>query len=91
MKSLLSTLLLCGVAAFASAQTSVSDYVPGAVENGVVYFLPKTALQVDIEIEKKTYKPGEFARYGERYLGRSCRRRYGMDHEEDIVEAARCA
>ena len=69
MKSLLSALLLCGAAAFASAQTSVSDYVPGAVEDGVVYFLPKTALQVDIEIEKKTYKPGEFARYGERYLG----------------------
>lgn len=68
MKHLLIALLLSSTATF--AQTSVSEYIPGSgQEEGIVYCLPKTALQIDIHIEKVTYTPGEFSKYCERYLG----------------------
>lgn len=35
---------------------------------GVTYFLPKTALRFSFLIEKKTFTPGEYARYSERYI-----------------------
>ena len=51
-----------------SAQTQLSLYQPGVTQNGAVYFLPKTALQVSVLVEKTTYTPGEFQRYAQRYL-----------------------
>ena len=49
---------------FAAAQ---DIYKPGEGE-GIVYFLPKTALQVNIIATKVTQQPGEFCQYANRYL-----------------------
>ena len=49
--------LVCA-ASVASAQT---------VE-GTSYYLPKTALQLTLLVEKTTYQPGEFAAYAQRYM-----------------------
>jgi hypothetical protein len=51
-----------------SAQTATSTYTPGATTEGIVYFLPKTAIRVAVQIEKTTYTPGDFAQYAERFL-----------------------
>lgn len=51
-----------------TAQTSTSLYQPGVTENGAVYFLPKTAIRVTVQIEKSSYKPGDFCKYADRYL-----------------------
>ena len=51
-----------------SAQPEISVLQPGQSVDGTVYFLPKTTVQLHLLIEKTTYKPGEFARYAERYL-----------------------
>lgn len=49
---------------FAAAQ---DIYKPGEGE-GIVYFLPKTALQVNIIATKVIQQPGEFCQYANRYL-----------------------
>ena len=51
-----------------NAQTSTSSYQPGVNSEGAVYFLPKTAVRIIVQVEKTTYTPGEFAKYSERYL-----------------------
>ena len=51
-----------------SAQPEMTQLQPGQTPDGVVYYLPKTALRVHLLIEKQTYTPGQFARYAERYL-----------------------
>lgn len=51
-----------------SAQTQLSPYQPGVTPEGAVYMLPRTALQLRVLVEKTTYKPGDFARYAQRYL-----------------------
>lgn len=51
-----------------SAQTAISTYQPGVTSEGVVYFLPKTAINITIQVEKATYTPGDFCKYAERYL-----------------------
>lgn len=56
--------LMAAVGAFAE---DVTHYTPGADE-GIVYFLPKTALKVDVIATKVTYTPGEFCQYAGRYL-----------------------
>ena len=53
---------------FLGAQTSTSMYTPGVTAEGIVYFLPKTAIRVAVQIEKATYTPGEFSKYAERFL-----------------------
>ena len=51
-----------------TAQTSISSYQPGVTPEGMVYFLPKTAVRVVVQVEKTTYTPGEFCKYADRYL-----------------------
>ena len=51
-----------------NAQTSTSSYQPGVTPEGMVYFLPKTAVRIVVQIEKTTYTPGEFCKYADRYL-----------------------
>ena len=51
-----------------TAQTQTGAYIPGTAHEGAVYFLPKTAIRVTIQIEKSTYTPGDFAPYAERFL-----------------------
>ena len=53
---------------FSIAQTQLSEYRPGMTQEGLVYFLPKTAIRVSVLVEKTTYQPGDFARYAQRYL-----------------------
>ena len=50
------------------AQTATSSYQPGVNSEGAVYFLPKTAVRIIVQVEKTTYTPGEFCKYADRYL-----------------------
>lgn len=52
----------------ASAQTQISKYQPGVTPEGAIYFLPKTALRIVVQVEKTTYTPGDFCKYAEKYL-----------------------
>ena len=51
-----------------TAQTSISPYQPGVTSEGAIYYLPKTAIRVTVQIEKTSYTPGEFCKYADRYL-----------------------
>lgn len=44
-----------------------NPYMPGEDE-GIVYFLPKTVLEVNVIATKVTYTPGDFCQYANRYL-----------------------
>lgn len=46
----------------------VALYTPGTLTEGVVYYLPKTELEIKIVATQITYTPGEFCQYAERYL-----------------------
>ena len=46
---------------------SQESYVPQAGE-GIVYFLPKTKVAIDIIATKVNYQPGDFSLYASRYL-----------------------
>ena len=64
------SLVLLGVlvfTAYAQAQ-DVSKYTPGIGEQGVVYYLPKTEIKVEVIAEKVTYTPGQLCQYANRYL-----------------------
>ena len=50
------------------SQTVSSFYQPGVTAEGAVYFLPKTAVTVTVQVEKTTYAPGDLCLYAERYL-----------------------
>ncbi|MBR6285478.1 MAG: DUF4831 family protein [Bacteroidaceae bacterium] len=51
-----------------SAQTETSIYKPGVTNDGVTYFLPKTAIKVEVCVQNTEYTPGEFSKYADRYL-----------------------
>lgn len=53
---------------FATAQTEVSNFVPGSTLEGVNYFLPQTALRITVVCEKTLTTPGELNKYAFRYL-----------------------
>lgn len=59
---------LLAVSGAAMAQSEISPYQPGVTPEGAIYFLPKTALRIVVQVEKTTYTPGEFSKYAERYL-----------------------
>ena len=50
------------------SQTVSSIYQPGVTAEGAVYFLPKTAVNITVQVEKSTYTPGDLCLYAERYL-----------------------
>lgn len=52
----------------------------GRTAEGVVYFLPKTAVRFNLLIEKKTYTPGEYAMYADKYLGMT-----GIEQEQQVT------
>ena len=60
--------LLLFLPLLAQAQTASSFYQPGVTTEGAVYFLPKTAVRITIQVEKTTYTPGDFCKYAERFL-----------------------
>lgn len=50
------------------AAQEVSTYTPGAMGEGVVYYLPKTEIELQVTVTKVVYTPGEFCQYADRYL-----------------------
>lgn len=66
MKKIFIALLLL-IALPLAAQTNVSAFLSGTAE-GVTYYLPKTTIEITVEAECITRKPGEFHRYADRYL-----------------------
>ena len=75
--TILAALVAFGITA--SAQTTVTPYTPGVSTEGVAYYLPKTAINIHVTVEKTTYTPGELCQYAERYL-----RINGISNKEDI-------
>ena len=61
------SLALCQLS-FAVAQTQISQYKPGVTTDGAIYFLPKTAIRINVMVEKTTYNPGDLAPYALRYM-----------------------
>ncbi|MGL5938164.1 MAG: DUF4831 family protein [Phocaeicola sp.] len=53
---------------FCGMAQGVTKYNPSTMGDGVVYYLPKSELQLEIVIDKVTYTPGEFCQYANRYL-----------------------
>ncbi|MBR4338629.1 MAG: DUF4831 family protein [Bacteroidaceae bacterium] len=50
------------------AQTIVKNYEPGVSRDGIVYFLPKTAVDITLTAAKISYMPGELCSYADRYM-----------------------
>ena len=61
-------LILLGLLASTVYAQDVSKYTPGLTEEGVVYYLPKTEIKIDVIAEKILYTPGELCQYANRYL-----------------------
>lgn len=55
------------LASVGAAAQDFSQYSPSSSE-GVVYFLPKTVVEVQVIATKVNYTPGEFCQYANRYL-----------------------
>lgn len=71
-------LLLCGMAIQAQP-ISTSLLQAEKMPEGTVYYLPKTAVHFHLLIEKKSYTPGIFSKYAEKYLLRK-----DVGQEEDV-------
>ncbi len=56
------------LASVGSSAQDVSAYTPGLTEEGVVYYLPKTEIVLQVSATHITYTPGEFCQYADRYL-----------------------
>lgn len=46
----------------------VNNYTPRTTEEGIIYYLPKTQLEIKVTATKMTYTPGELCQYANRYL-----------------------
>jgi len=68
MKKQLFMAVLLAFGITSAAQTEVTTYTPGISAEGAVYYLPKTAINVGITVEKTIYTPGELCQYAERYM-----------------------
>ena len=76
--TLLASFIVCVFAAV-SAQTMVTSYTPGISAEGAAYYLPKTAINIHVTVEKTVYTPGELCQYADRYL-----RINGISDKEDV-------
>ena len=68
MKRTLLSLLALASLSLASAQTSVLPYTPGIHQEGITYYLPKTALSITLTAPRTNKRPGDFHQYAARYL-----------------------
>ena len=68
MKKIFALFLASAFSGSIAAQTEVRDYTPGITDNGITYFLPKTALRFTVTAVRRHYTPGEYCLYGERFL-----------------------
>lgn len=82
MKKYILTLPLLFVSIITMAQAVSTPLKPGRTPEGVVYFLPKTVFQLNLLVEKKTYMPGEFCKYAEKFLRLS-----GIAQEEEVTHS----
>ena len=73
------TALLLGCMTTMAQPVSSSKLQEGKVPEGTVYYLPKTMIHFHLLIEKKTYTPGIFCQYAEKYL-----RQKPAGQDEDI-------
>lgn len=64
-KGLIALALLAACNTYAQ---DVTSYTPGVMDEGVVYYLPKTLIEVKVTATKVTYTPGELCQYANRYL-----------------------
>lgn len=62
------TVLLFLSVSLGYSQTRITTGVTQGKDYGLVYTLPKTALEIEVQTKKETFIPGEFSRYAERYL-----------------------
>ena len=62
------TAALLAICCGANAQTTINKYRPGVTPEGAVYYLPKMALRIVVQVEKTTYTPGDFCIYADRFL-----------------------
>ena len=68
MKRLIALSFILSHLSFGVAQTATSPYMPGVTTEGAIYYLPKTAVRITVQIEKTSYTPGDLCKYSERYL-----------------------
>ena len=61
------TLAFIAVSNWAANAQNSEYYIPGEGE-GIAYFLPKTAVEVNVIATKIKYEPGDFCQYANRYL-----------------------
>ena len=73
------TALLLGCMTTMAQPVSSSKLQEGKVPEGTVYYLPKTMIHFHLLIEKKTYTPGIFCQYAEKFL-----RQKPVGQEEEI-------
>lgn len=64
-KGLIAIGLLASTAAYAQ---DFSQYTPGTLAEGVIYYLPKTKFEIKVKATKVTHTPGELCQYANRYL-----------------------
>ena len=64
-KTLIAATLFCALTTNAQ---DITPYIPGATAEGIVYYLPKTELEVTVTATMKSFQPGELCQYAERYL-----------------------
>ena len=74
-----SIVLLLGFMTTMAQPVSSSQLQEGKVPEGTVYYLPKTVIHFHLLIEKKTYTPGIFCQYAEKFL-----RQKPVGQEEEI-------
>ena len=70
LRTLLTALLLFGSMTIGAQPVSSALLRSEKMPEGTVYYLPKTAVHFHLLTEKKTYTPGIFCQYAERYLQR---------------------
>lgn len=68
MKRFATILTVITMSVCAMAQTAVQPYSPGVTTDGVVYYLPKTALKIAITATRTTSHPGDFHNYAKQLL-----------------------
>ena len=61
-------LLFCSFIFSPITAQPITKLEPGRTPEGAVYYLPKTAIRINLLVEKKTYQPGTYAKYAEQYL-----------------------
>ena len=68
MKRILLILFTLHLSVITFSQTVTNPYQPGVTTDGAIYYLPKTAIRITVQIEKTSYTPGEFCKYADWYL-----------------------